>query len=183
MRKRPDSFMCDCDDCDTIRDKSTITRVELAKLDAHDHERADEYVGNKTTLTMPKGVIAAAMVMLLIVLGWYSWRAEGLIAGSVIGLSLLVNGWTGGISYARMDERRHRRELEYENTRLRSHISELELSREFRGRGSFELKDAAFRVTNQAKIRQEDLHDEGDSFMYEVPSDAMMQLSDALEGR
>lgn len=179
---RPDSFVCDCQECDDVRAQSTLSQADLAMLDAHADERVDEYIGRRTTLELPKGVIVLAMFMLLVVLGWYSWQAQGAISGAAIGLALLVNGWTGGMSYARMDERRHRRSMEYENSRLRMRISELQLDGEFKQHGSTALKDAAFRVVSKAKIRQEDLHDEGDDFMYEVPSAAMMQLSDALEG-
>lgn len=182
--RKPESLSCDCDLCQDIRNaamnKGVISSADALKLQAHVEERANEVATRRMGIEMPKSVIALGMVVMLFVLGWYSWRADGVIVGAVLGLLLLVNGWTMGSSFVRVNERELRMRLEYENSELRQRLmsSEPELA----GTNERRLLFAADRVIRDAKIRQEDLDgDENEDFHYEVPQTAMLKLSDAVE--
>ena len=175
--RKPESVACHCDECEGVRaaaEHGAVHPVHLAVLDSHAQQRFNDLQSRRSVMEMPKGVIALGLLTLLIVLGWYSWRADGLIAGTAIGLCLLVNGWTMGTAWVRVEEREIRMRLEYEVSELRSKIT---------GRSddpSMEVCEAAKGVIDAAKIRQEDLDSDDDDFEYEVPQDVMMSLSDAI---
>lgn len=181
MRTRATTQMaCDCDDCEDIRKQSTVSSGDLTMLEAHAAERVEDYIGSRMTLPMPKGVIIFAMVMMVVMLGKFSWDSGATISGATIGLALLVNGWVAGSAYARQDERHAKRQLEFQNIELRGRLHAGEMDLLSAGRGATAVRRAASDVVQQAKIRQEDLDDEDGNFMYEVPAEAMMRLSDAV---